>query len=477
MENYTEDLYPVISDIHPSISEEFELHDLANGPTFTFDPIPKHLRFSELENYLISLPSIGYGDQKYAFTRLNSHFSFTQKTLKNILIELIQLLNDIQEHLTENYSRKLIPYKQTKTAENANLWRTRVILFIKQIKLKRKLELHKLDICYKSISITKKLIRITKELIERPRNVSFNINSINRLPQIIKTETCVRYILKIKAIEAAIADIKIVSKFIPRLFTKPEVCSTVLINIIKASLRFRDPLTSYLPETPDFATFVDFLHSRFSPIRYNDKQSDQIDTLISSTVEKIRSFANIKETTHVQILTALSVRYWFNRTLICDIEYSKTNPELINYIHSLKNNPIQSLNPPQILIKSLKHLLKLSIIDYITEEEALFPAIGELFMCFFCNSPVDIAFRVYSIHLRFAGFMSQLIKKSLTDKNTLECVAFLWKVLIISSDLPCYDAIFSFVIKYAQISFVPQILYEKCTVPYNIIKNFKTQMK
>ena len=458
-------------------SEEIELHDLNNRPIFTVEPIPKELKFSGIENFLIYLPSLGYADPKYACVKLVAHFTFTKKTLKSIINELKSLMGDTQKQLTENYSKKLIPFTQTKTTENANLWRTRVILFIKQTKLKRKLELQKLDLCYYHISISKKLLKIIKKLMQHPRNVIFNINSITRLPQIIKTETDIPTFLKIKATEVAIADIKIASKFIPRIFTKPEVCATVIFNITKNSVRFRDPLTSYLPETAEAATFADFIQSKFSTVRYNENQKVTIDTLIASTVETLRNFAHIKETAQIQVLTAMSVRYWFNKILICNKEYLKTNPQLIGFMHSHKNNPLSSLDPPRILTKAMKDSMNVPINDFIVKDVALFPAIGELFMCLFYNSPVDVAFRVYNIHLRFAGFMSHLIKKNITDKSTLECVAFLWKVLLISADVPCMDAIFAFVIKYAQIAFIPQIFYEKCIVPHKIILKFQSQMK
>ena len=468
---------PSLATIDKIVAGKNEMKEYSEKAVFSVDALPKKLYFDEVNNFLVKLPFISYTDSKYGCRKLLSQFVLTKQLLLTTRADIVGLLQSTRDQLTELYSRKLTPYTKTKTTENASLWRMRVVLFRKQTKLAKRVQLAKLDLCYKHIEILDKLIKIDEELTKRPRNLAFNHQAIIRLFQIIKSEVLVREAMKLKCIDALMNDVKIEMKFLPRLFSKPEACSTSIFNILQSSVRFRDPLTSFLPETPEAYTFADFMQSLFSPVKYNESQPEPIESLIKTTIEAMRSFAVIKKTEHVQVLTQLSVRYWFERTLIADKEFQKTNPRLIRYITSLKTKTVESMKPPKIFAKAFRDSLKMTIIEFINGNKLLVYASEQLFTCMFQNSPVEIAYETNSIHLRMAGFVSPYIKKDIQNKNTVECVAFLWKLLFICTEIPYPDAVFNFVAKYARTACIPQPLFEKCTLPIRAISQFEDEMK
>jgi len=444
-------------------------------PEFTQDPLPKRLIFEGIESYLIPIDPVAYNDIRYIKKKLVSHFITALNHTKNHLQEAESLVLSLQESLTDCYSRNLNPYTATKTTANSRYWRQRVILVKKQTKYQRILNLRKLSLCLNNISILKKIIKVIKELIRRPRNVCINQSTIFRLCQVIKVETEVLAANKIKAAEYLLGDIKNAMRFVPKLFTKPELCISINEEFLTSSMRFRDPLTFYLPETEESKTFEDFLRSRFSPIRYCEENMQPIENMIELTVEMMRSFANIKQPDLVIVLTSMAARYWFNRIPVCNDELSKCNQRLSSYISSMRLTPLSDLKPPRLLSKAFK--AGITVANLFEGEKLLKPAVDQLFTCVFFTNPVDVAYNIHLIHLRLAGYVAGKISKDIHDKATLEGVAFMWKLLFIISDIPSPDSIFAFVTKWAHINCIPDILMQKCSVPLNVLKAFQIELQ
>ena len=459
------------------VAKKSEVEELSEKAVFTNDPLPEKLLFKDSDYYLIPLPKVGYDDSKFACRKILSHTILAIGIINKIESEVRAIIQNIKEKLTEAYARKLTPYTQTKTTENADLWRERVIIFWKQTKYIKHINLKKLDKSYEYLKVLAKLKKICNELIKRPRMMTINQSQISKIPSAIKNEIAIKKSIRLKALDALLADVKTGMKFIPRLFTNPEVCAMVLMNVIQSAMHYKDPLTNYLPATLEGNAFSDLIQSRFSPIRYCEKQPDTIENLIELTVEMMKSFAAIKQKDHIYILTSLAVRYWFDRTLVCNEFYPTGDPKFVIYLQSLKHTVVSSHKPPKIFAKADKHRMELSVNDFFMQDKLLRPAIDSLFMLSFYTSPTDIAFEVHVIDLRLAGYVAAVIKKDINDKNTVECVAFLWRLLIIVSDLPFPDTLFEFVMRYAEVAYIPTGILKKANIPTNIVRQLLLDMK
>ena len=466
-----------IVELKDVVPQESEREEFAAKAVFTSEPLPEKLQFEGIETFLVPLPGIGYVDEKYFNRKILSQTILTFGLLEKTENELLALLQKTREQITTAYSKRLQPYIQTKSTENARLWRQRVIIVWKQAKYQKKVNLSKLDLIYHNLKLVKKMKSICKELIHRPRKITFNHNSIIRLPTIIKTEAEVKYTVRLKALDYAIADNKIAMKFMPRLFSSPETVATVLNNLLQTATNCVDPLTNYLPPMIEQTTFDDLIQSRFSPIRYCEKQPDSIQNLIELTVEMLKSFAGIKSNNQIFALNAMASRYWFNRMLVSNDFHKNANPKFAVFVDSFKLQKIGNFKYPKPLNKYLKSRSDLSVFEFFKDEPTLKLAIDSLFELIFYTSPVDIAFQLHVIDLRLSGFVGNIIGKDINHKNTVDCLSFMWKLLIIASSLPCPDTLFEFVIQFAEIAFIPTPILKKCSTPIEIIRSLKTEMQ
>ena len=436
-------------------------------PKFSFKKIPDKFLFPEYINYLIPLNYYGYQDSRYAEQRLFMNFSSGLLITKKTINEVIILLNLSEEKLTESYLRNLTPYKSTIIPLSENLWRKRVILYKKQTKLIKKINLNKILKCYYYLKILYKLEFLLEELIHFPRLYCINHSAISRIPHIIKIETLIKEQNYLKSIDELLKDVKISMRFITRPFSKPENIIKVLKEILIALNYSKDPLTKYIPESKESFIFSNFIKSKISPIRYCDNSNEPIENLIELTVEMMSSFGSIKEKDLIEVLISLSSRYWFNKLKISNLYFKKFNLKLINNLNLLKKKLILELKPPYNILKIFQNFN--FPLDFFKNDKNIYQTILLFEECLFFTTPADIAHNLFQIHLRFSGLIANFLKKTFNDKKVLENLSFFWKLLFIIIKIPNPDEILSFVFNYYSISSISLIIIESLKYPQNIL--------
>lgn len=457
----------IMAETKPVEQDEFEFY--VQKAIFSSDPLPENLLFPDYKFYVCELEHQAYYDSRFARGKLLSYSLSTLQVLQKTRLDIENCLNTAQAEYDEAVNRKTTPVLKTLSTANANYWRERVILYLKQTKYLKIVYGNRIKSCKKALQKLDSIEKILNELVERPRNMFVQQHTLTRFLQIIKNEEDTKLQIRLKAIDNQLADIKLAMKYIPRLFTRPDNLSNLVLNILKSASNIRDPLTKYLPDSNESQMFSDFVNSKFSPIRYTDKEVVTIDAAIELTIEMMKSFASIKQPEHIAALADFSVRYWFRRTIICDTIYKRRNQKLQPYLYILKNKTLNELKPPKSFEKILHDQLHLKPLDFFTKHSLLHQSLDSVFGLCFESSPVEISLECYILNLRFAGFAAPILQKDIHDKITLEWVAFLWKIAFIISDVPYPDKIFDFVKKYANLARVPKILQEGAQIPTNVI--------
>jgi len=445
------------------------------SPVFSSKPIPKKYMFNGANNFLIFFDPYAYEDKRYANKKLVFHFQTTLPLIQQIIDEMDEQIMVIQRNLSDIYSKNLSPVSKKMIPANSEFWRKRVILYIKKNKYQRIFFLKKLMIVQNFRDTLINLIKLVEYLCLFPRMVGINHSSINRISSVCKSEIYPDLQNRIRSIDIALSDIKIVMIFTPKLFSKPEDCVVVLNATIQNVLKFKDPLSAYIPETEDANTFADFVRSRFCPIRWAESQKTPLDARIEITIEMISSFAGIKTREHVGALAALSARYWFNKSLVCNQELRSSNTRLQEYIASLKNAPLSSVKIPKHFAKiAAPHSTPLAF--YIAENHSLEGACDIMNTLIFYSCPIDIAYNIHLIHLILSGFVAKRLKLDINHKKVIETMPFMWKIVFIVTNIPYPDALFDFIKKWAMVDCIPPMLLERCQIPAQVIVSWSSEI-
>ncbi|EAY17701.1 hypothetical protein TVAG_170140 [Trichomonas vaginalis G3] len=465
----------IIVETKPNLDKD-EFEQYSSKAVFTEDPLPEKMVFPTIDNYIVYMNHVAYSDSRFARGKILSYTIAVKQQIEKTRVELEQLLESVKVEQEELNSLNTTPILKTLTRDNADFWRARVILYLKQVKYSKQISTNKLNRCIKAMMDLDSLEVVVNELIEHPRNIMVSQQAIQRIPSSIKYDYDIKLQIKAKAVEYQLADIKIAMSFIPRPFIKPDSCATAIQNILKSAANIRDPLTHYLSDSYESATFGDFIQSRFSPIRYTEKEPDTIDNLIELTVEMIKSFAGIKQPEQINALADFSVRYWFKRLQVCEEFYQQYDPKIPNYLASLRNKKISELGPPKTFEKMMHNYLNMKPAEFFASFQLLNQSIENLLALCFENSPVEISLEAYIINLRFAGFSAPYLKKDIHDKLTIEWVVFLWKIVFILSDLPYPEKIFEFVKKYYVLARIPKMLLDGALLAYSVITDMISKM-
>jgi len=457
---------PVITVLSEETEKLSPFHNVK--PCFSTKPIPKRFLFPMVSNFLIQMDSIGYDDSRYANKRLFGHFTSFHPQILSMINEIEALRKTSQEQLNNAYSRNLTPYVSTIIPGSEDLWRKRVILSIKQNKLIKKIHLEKISYCNYGLEILRKLKDLCEELIYRPRIVFLNNSALTRISYHIRYELCFKEQIKLKSVEANLKDIKNMSRYIPKPFSKPESFLNVVESIIISAGHLRDPVTQYLPESMESYIFSDFLRSRFSPIRYAENSNEPIESIIELTIDMMKSFVNIKSKDHISTLSSFSSRHWFNKYKVCN-KYFFVNQKLVLYLERLSKQTISELKPPKILSKVIQvaHTPRL----FFESEQIIVQSLSMMAYCMFMTVPVDIANYLFQIHLCFAGFIAIKLGKSCNEKQANESLSFLWFLLFLSTDVPFIDSIFFIVEKWHKADNIPTFIVEKLKLPRAVLND------
>ena len=436
-------------------------------PIFTPGPIPKKFWFPQINDYFIDMKPPIYEDSVFCIKKFVPHYNFCLKFFQSTLETLTNRLKKAQERLIECFQRRLVPQKKRFDQANADYWRKQVILYQQKTILEREWNETIIAELRYSITIVKRLIRITEYLIQYPRFIMINQPYSSMLQQAGTRVS--KKAIRIKALEIALSDTKIGLMFTPKLNDQPQELLALVENIIKGCSISRDPITGYIPETDHFLTFETFMKSNYAPTAVMKNQKESIDTKINFTINMLNSLLGIKSNEDQKVLASLCSRYWFTKLQRVNYYYKyMRHPDLPALIKSYEFTNIKDLGLPKILSK---HFSSFTYSCDIFQSNPKFFAAGidQLTSSIYLSTPVDIANSFYMMNMVLSGFVSTFLKKPMDHKDVKECMPFMWTALFIYLNLPAPDSLINFAMRWSIVDSIPEIIVEKCKVPQAVI--------
>lgn len=430
--------------------------------------IPKKYQFQDMEFYTIKINWPSYEDPVFAYKKFVSNYNSTLTSCNKVLAEINTKLAKAQTELSQCFQRNLTAKTRKYVAVNGDAWRYQVILFQKKTKLEKRYYEHIICKYLQSRAKIMKLIELANYLKKYPRSMVFNRSRIHSLVQ-ANSNYMIEDLLKIKALEVLLSDVKVMQVYTPKLALQPSERLDFIKTQIMANQFYRDPLTNYLPETEYFGTFITLLNSRFE-LKKRAK-TDPIDKLIEYSVIGMCEITKLNSEEFKHLIKELASRYWFNKLHIFENFYKiHTNDKLNQYLVSLRNISLKDLGIPKKLAKCNNFKNPIDIFQF--DKSICDAAVDTLYTAMYYTVPNDIANQYYLIDLILSGVLAKLLKKSIDHKDVRECIPFMWKILFIFSNVQLIDAPLHFVMEYQTVNNIPPKLVEKCKAPFEVLKSF-----
>lgn len=265
-----------------------------------------------------------------------------------------------------------------------------------------------------------------------------------------------------KALSFQLQDLKSFISILPNPLKDLTVTHNFLTSIFLSSLNYLDPITSYLPADENYFRFTDFLESRFSP-KSVISSSFSISEKIDQTYQIILSKFPISNDKGEQVLFRYVNRYWSEQLSLLSVKVSSFNPTLQKLIVTYKNASLQSIQVPQPCLKFVQ--LDSTVDSFMKSSQTLVNCLDLFFECLFFECPFDIANQFYNIYIRMNAFCSQKLEKKAKEEDVNETIVFLWKLLILSTEVPYPELIIDFVNEYFQLKLIPAQFYDYICQP------------
>ncbi|EAY02974.1 hypothetical protein TVAG_337740 [Trichomonas vaginalis G3] len=441
-------------------------------PIYKTTEIPKRFVFKNMENFLIKIDQTAYDDTSWICKKFINNYDLTIDFCEKLISQINERINKAKKTLSECFQRSLVPNKLKYVAVNSNSFFYLIVLLKRKTSLEKILNENIISTFTYRKSIISKIIALAKHLKKYPRSYVINIGRLHALnPQ--HTDFMIETVLKIKALEVAISDVKVMHIYTPKIALQPSERTEFMKTSILSCLRYQDPLTGYIPETEHHGTFATFMDSRFEI--HKMAKTSSIETIIKRTIEGSTEFTNFKSPELIQALKTLASRYWFDKLIIVNKFYKENyNPKFSSYVKSLRSCSLKELGITNKLFKKLGHFKFSSELlnSYISFRDVSYDYIESLL---YQTSPLDIARNYYTIDLLISGFVANTLNQSIDTKDVKENLPFMWSVIFINCPCTVIDLPIKFVMKYHDLCDIPHFLIEKCKVPYDIIMKWQAK--
>lgn len=462
--------------------KEFELPEPLKIKKFTFtlDPIPEEYLFPKWDEFIVPLPIEGYPNRLYVKENIVPNLVKVYNELTPYIYQLSDIINQVQKIVKDSSVKRYKKMFKTRPHFlNVDIYRKFGILLPIFIEIRTSLNAIRLSILQDRLTTLVKLQKLCRYLAEHPRYVHVKSQTATQNWRGLEFDYMPEVFSRYIAYRNQLDDLIILLEFIPKPFAEEKANKTLIMNLLRAHLGIRDPVTGYIPYIEEFETLASFLESKVSPfnLKYiKTLNQHQLNNTLSRMHQAIADWLGVHagKRSMNEVIKSVIGRLLFDRYYSCLRPLGLASEALNQHIVELSVLPLSKLGITDQVCK-VEYLSMTPSQFFASNDSDLNQVIDNLTMCLFCTNPIDAAWNIYKANMAIASHLARMQNSDVTRSQKFDDLFKIWRIAFIAAQIPEPDQLLEWLSMYLSLEVMPPMLASACKIPQMVINTLLTE--